>query len=957
MRRKKGQSASSHHVDPSEPDTTIPETPETKRPSGSSFSTALSDSDSDIEISGSSMMPVRQVERKKEAPSSEDELSLSDEEEVTVVKIERRLKHNRTTRSTSQALQTQPKGSRMVTNSAHPSPLKTSGIAAADAVQERRQQQMCGTSQESDSSRRSRKRRASEMDDSEEEGPEPGSKDQERMLRKLQRKFPHLNKNELRDVLQEHSWLIEDALETLRMFSDLVVESEDDASQVSTAAKRTRRVANTRQQAQVPQLPSPPQPKPRRPLGGTKTPQRSAKQSVVTKNVYVSSSEECSDSEASMVNVLLDSDSDQSEETLSKLKSEILSFFQSASLDELTLIAGCSLKKAQKITELRPFKRWKDLDDAMHRGNGLSIELLAGCREVLKEREVVKGLMSKCEEISVKLIQDVTQMMNNGPGSMSQPQILTSTFQLKPYQLIGLNWLALLHQNKLSGILADEMGLGKTIQAISFLAYLYQEGNHGPHLITVPASTLDNWVRELKLWCPSFKVLVYYGSAEDRKYMRYEILNHIVDYNIIVSTYNLAIGNNSDRSLFCKLKLEYAVFDEGHLLKNMNSLRYRHLMAINAKYRLLLTGTPLQNNLLELMSLLNFIMPSMFSSSTSQISKMFSMKSSEEQSSFERDRITQAKLIMKPFILRRVKSEVLKQLPAKEEQVEFCAMSERQQDLYSALFHKLKRSSNREKRELTNVMMQLRKMSNHPLLHRQYYTTEKLKAMSKLMLKEPSHRDADPALIREDMEVLSDFELHGLCQQYCALQEYQLDTEILLDSGKLSLLAQLLNSQKEKGDRVVLFSQFTMMLDILEVFLRHHKHRYIRLDGSTPMSDRIGLIDQFNTDQDIFVFLLSTRAGGLGINLTSANVVILHDIDCNPYNDKQAEGRCHRVGQTKTVKVIKLISKDSIEDAMLRIGERKLKLEQHMTATATEEDEEDTLPDDMTSLLKASLGL
>uniref|UniRef100_A0A8C1E686 DNA helicase n=1 Tax=Cyprinus carpio carpio TaxID=630221 RepID=A0A8C1E686_CYPCA len=700
---------------------------------------------------------------------------------------------------------------------------------------------------------------------------------------------------------------------------------EDDTSQISTAAKLTRRVTNTCQQAQVIHLPSPSQPKPRRPLDRTKTSQR-----------RVNSEEECSDSEASLVNVLLDSDSDQSDETLSKLKSEILSFFQTASVDELTLIAGCSLKKAQKITELRPFKTWKDLDDAMHRGNGLSTELLTGCREVLKEREVVKGLMSKCDEISVKLIKDVTQVMNKGPGSMSQPQILTSTFQLKPYQLIGLNWLALLHQNKLSGILADEMGLGKTIQTISFLAYLYQEGNHGPHLITVPASTLDNWVRELKLWCPSFKVLVYYGKTKHPIFQIFYI-------------YNLAIGNNSDRSLFCKLKLEYAVFDEGHLLKNMNSLRYRHLMAINAKYRLLLTGTPLQNNLLELMSLLNFIMPNMFSSSTSQISKMFSMKSSEEQSSFERDRITHAKLIMRPFILRRVKSEVLKQLPAKEEQVEFCAMSEKQQELYSALFHKLKRS----KRELTNVMMQLRKMSNHPLLHRQYYTTEKLNAMSKLMLKDPSHRDADPALIKEDMEVLSDFELHRLCQQYSALQEYQLDTDILLDSGKLSLLTQLLNSLKEKGDRVVLFSQFTMMLDILEVFLRHHKHRYNRLDGSTPMSDRIGLIDQFNTDQDIFVFLLSTRAGGLGINLTSANVVIIHDIDCNPYNDKQAEGRCHRVGQTRTVKVIKLISKDSIEDAMLRIGERKLKLEQDMTATQ----EEDTLPEDVTSLLKASLGL
>uniref|UniRef100_A0A8C1TMC8 Helicase C-terminal domain-containing protein n=1 Tax=Cyprinus carpio TaxID=7962 RepID=A0A8C1TMC8_CYPCA len=518
------------------------------------------------------------------------------------------------------------------------------------------------------------------------------------------------------------------------------------------------------------------------------------------------------------VNVLLDSDSDQSDETLSKLKSEILSFFQTASVDELTLIAGCSLRKAQKITELRSFKTWKNL---------------AGFREVLKEREVVKGLMSK---------------------------YLTS--QISEKYLIGLNWLALLHRNKLSEILADEMDTfssfrvwGRPFKSISFLAHLYQEENHGPHLIIVPASTL----------------VISVGSTEDRKYMRYEILNQIVDYN------SNCLHMNTQVSL--------------------------PFVSPQAKYRLLLTGTPLQNNLLELMSLLNFIMHNMFSSSTSQISKMFS-KSSEEQSSFERDRITHAKLIMKPFILRLVKSEMhLHQLSAKEEQVEFCAMSEKQQELYSALFHKLKRSSNGEKRELTNVMMQLKKMSNHSLLHRQYYITEKLKATSRLMLEEPSQLDADPALIKEDMEVLSDFELHRLCQQYSALQEYQLDTDILLDSGKLGLLAQLLNSLKEKvGENR--FLQFKMMLDILEVFLRHHKHRYNQLDGSTPMSDRIELIDQFNTDQDIFVFLLSTRAGGLGINLTSANVVIIHDIDCNPYNDKQTEGRCHRVGQTRTVKVI-----------------------------------------------------
>uniref|UniRef100_A0A8C7V3V9 DNA helicase n=1 Tax=Oncorhynchus mykiss TaxID=8022 RepID=A0A8C7V3V9_ONCMY len=662
-----------------------------------------------------------------------------------------------------------------------------------------------------------------------------------------------------------------------------------------------------------------------------------------------SSEDEASDDfDDSAEGVELNSDgSDQEVGTGSLVKGQILRFFQEASLDELSLISGCSAKKAQRIVELRPFNEWENLvRGIMNSCNNLSVTL---------ERDVVRSLMTKCEKIANKMMQDVTQVVERDKGSQKQPEILNGKW-LKPYQLIGQNWLTLLHQNNLSGILADEMGLGKTIQAISFLASLYQEGNKGPHLLTVPASTLDNWVRELNLWCPRLKVLVYYGSVEDRKYLRYDILNRQVDYNIIISTYALTTSNDNDRSLFRKLKLEYAVFDEGHMLKNMSSLRYRHLMAINAKYRLLLTGTPVQNNLLELMSLLNFIMPDMFSSSTMS-SFISCQKSSEEQSSFEMERISHAKLIMKPFILRRVKSEVLKQLPAKEEKVEFCAMSDQQQQLYNALMQKLKGSTNGEKRELTNVMMQLRKMANHPLLHREHYTTTKLAAMSQLMLKEPTHCEADPALIKEDMEVMTDFELHRLCLQYPSIQDYQLNTDMLLDSGKLSLLTQLLASLKNKGDRVVLFSQFTKMLDILEVFLKHLKHHYIRLDGSTPMSDRIVLIDQYNTELDIFVFLMSTKAGGLGINLTSANVVILHDIDCNPYNDKQAEDRCHRVGQTRTVKVIKLISKDSIEDGMLRIGQKKLKLEQDMTASQSQDGDEDSIPEDMASLLKASLGL
>ncbi|XP_037634394.1 SWI/SNF-related matrix-associated actin-dependent regulator of chromatin subfamily A containing DEAD/H box 1A [Sebastes umbrosus] len=912
----------------------------------------------------------------------------------------------------------------------------------------KRKQDGSSSSQDSGETQPSKKSRPSEVSDEENnDGSEPSWEKQEAMVRRLQKKFPDQDKEELRMVLQEHDWNAEDALQALQMFSDpdstsfsspdteekksskskskdksskehrklkchkdhrdsksrrdrrdsedhiSISETEEDSkgdtdatkdsedsdsdhgegaknrsstSTLSTWLKKSSDSVSssssvkktTTSYSLKPSSSSSTAQMLSRFASGTSIAKKQAaerKRKARASNEHVSSGEENDDEEEPVSSEFDDSDDElDTNGGMTDLKKEILQFFQDASIDELSLIAGCSFKKAQKIVELRPFKSWQCLSESLIKDYGLSENLLLGCRVVLKERKVVLGLMSKCDTISSKMFKRVTEVMERGAGSMEQPSLLNSQNQLKPYQLIGLKWLLLLHEHKLSGILADEMGLGKTIQAIAFLAQLYQKGIEGPHLITVPASTLDNWVRELKLWCPTLKVLVYCGSVEDRRYLRHDLLNNDADCNVIVTTYNMAIGNDSDRSLFRKLPLKYAVFDEGHMLKNMNSLRYRHLMAINAEHRLLLTGTPLQNNLLELMSLLNFIMPSMFSSSTSQISKMFSMNSHEEQSRFERDRISQAKLIMKPFILRRVKSEVLKQLPAKVEKVESCSMSEKQQVLYQSLFKKLKATTNGEKRELCNVMMQLRKMANHPLLHRQYFTTEKLKAMSKLMLKEPTHFDADAALIQEDMEVMSDFELHRLCQQYTSISSYQLENNLLLDSGKFHYLTELLASIKNKGDRVVLFSQFTMMLDIVEVLLKHRKHRYVRLDGSTPIANRIVLIDEYNTDPDIFVFMLSTRAGGLGINLTSANVVILHDIDCNPYNDKQAEDRCHRVGQTKTVEVIKLISKGSIEDCMLQLGQKKLRLEQDMTAA---EGGEGTIPEDMASLLKASLGL
>ncbi|XP_054846387.1 SWI/SNF-related matrix-associated actin-dependent regulator of chromatin subfamily A containing DEAD/H box 1 isoform X2 [Eublepharis macularius] len=787
------------------------------------------------------------------------------------------------------------------------------------------------------------------------ESPENQWEERENLVCKLHKEFPSLDKEELRDVLREHSWIFREALESLKVF----MEDQEDTqypSQSEVSNGKAVSAINTNHHQNDADVKF-------KQKSSTKS-QNGLRKKDKKKKIW-STKKDSQDSEyesASEAGSSLDEDYGSGEEVMEDgYRAKILTFLQDASLGELTLIPQCSQKKAQRIIELRPFNSWEALFTKMCKTNGLSEDIIWNCKTLLKERVVVLKLMNKCEEISNKLTKQVTKITGDSGGewNIDQPSILNQSMALKPYQKIGLNWLALLHKHSLNGILADEMGLGKTIQAIAFLAYLYQVGDVGPHLIVVPASTIDNWIREVNLWCPDLQVLFYYGSQEDRKHLRMDIHNKAVDFNVIVTTYNSAISSPEDRSLFRRMKLHYAIFDEGHMLKNMGSVRYQHLMTINAKNRLLLTGTPVQNNLLELMSLLNFVMPHMFSSSTSEIRRMFSSKAktNEEHSIYEKERITHAKQIMKPFILRRVKEEVLKQLPPKKDIIEWCEMSEKQEQLYQELFNCFKKSfeSQEKTTEMGNVMMQLRKMANHPLLHRQYYTPEKLKVMSKLMLKEPTHCEANPDLIFEDMSVMTDYELHVLCKQYANISDFKLEIDLILDSGKFKVLGHMLSDFKEKGDRVVLFSQFTMMLDILEVFLKQQQLRYLRLDGKTQISDRIHLIDEFNSDMGIFVFLLSTKAGGLGINLTSANVVILHDIDCNPYNDKQAEDRCHRVGQTREVKVIRLISKGTIEESMLRISQQKLKLEQDMTAAET--GEEGAIPADIATLLKASLGL
>ncbi|PIK56659.1 putative regulator of chromatin subfamily A containing DEAD/H box 1-like [Apostichopus japonicus] len=296
----------------------------------------------------------------------------------------------------------------------------------------------------------------------------------------------------------------------------------------------------------------------------------------------------------------------------------------------------------------------------------------------------------------------------------------------------------------------------------------------------------------------------------------------------------------------------------------------------------------------------------------------------------------QVKSLVNPAYVLFFSGQVLAELPKKIIQVEVCPMVPTQQIFYQELKASLHRNKDLKGSSLSkntmSALMELRKLANHPLLMRRLYTNEKLKEMSKLMLREPTHYEANPILIEEDMGVMSDYELHHLCTLYPSVSHFRLEESAIMESGKFKALGRILPELKEQGLKVLLFSQFVMMLDIMEPYMKQCKHNYLRMDGSTSVGERGEIMDKFINDPDIFVFLLSTKACGLGINLTIANTVILYDIDYNPHNDKQAEDRCHRVGQTKDVTVIKLVSKGTVDESMLQRAQQKLHLEKQMTS-------------------------
>ena len=478
--------------------------------------------------------------------------------------------------------------------------------------------------------------------------------------------------------------------------------------------------------------------------------------------------------------------------------------------------------------------------------------------------------------------------------------LLSEETVLRGYQLRGVKWLISLWSNGLNGILADQMGLGKTIQTIGFLSHLRSKGIYGPFLVVGPLSTLSNWINEFKKFCPAFPTVLYHGSKQERAEIRNTRMpvRSVADetFPVIVTSFEIAMF---DRKFLQKYQFKYLIVDEGHRLKNFDCKLIRELKIIPAANKLLLTGTPLQNNLPELWSLLHFLLPDVFSS-LDQFKSWFDFSEElDDKIEFaEREQQRRAKVIsklhgiLKPFLLRRLKGDVEISLPRKKEIILYASMTETQKKFNDAMVDKtiedmLKKEAGGNRvpvgsTALNNMLMQLRKNCNHPDL---------------------ISGGLDGSIMFPSAE------------------------ELVAQCGKMQLLDRLLTTLRKNGHKTLIFSQMTRMLDLLESFFEQKGTRVCRIDGSVKQEQRRDAIDSFNKDPNVDIFLLSTRAGGLGINLTAADTVIIYDSDWNPHADMQAMDRVHRIGQTKPVHVYRLATANSVEGKMLSRAASKLKLE------------------------------
>ncbi|KAF7662317.1 hypothetical protein LDENG_00238960 [Lucifuga dentata] len=480
-----------------------------------------------------------------------------------------------------------------------------------------------------------------------------------------------------------------------------------------------------------------------------------------------------------------------------------------------------------------------------------------------------------------------------------QPWYINATGgTLHPYQLEGLNWLRFSWAQGTDTILADEMGLGKTVQTIVFLYSLYKEGHSkGPFLVSAPLSTIINWEREFEMWAPDFYVVTYTGDKDSRAIIRENEFtfedNAVksgrkvfrmkkdtpIKFHVLLTSYELI---TIDQAILGSITWACLVVDEAHRLKNNQSKFFRILNGYKIYYKLLLTGTPLQNNLEELFHLLNFLTPERFNNLEGFLEEFADIS--------KEDQIKKLHDLLGPHMLRRLKADVFKNMPAKTELIVRVELSPMQKKYYKFIltrnFEALNSKGGGNQVSLLNIMMDLKKCCNHPYLF---------------------------PVAAVEAPVLPNGSYDG--------------NLLVKSSGKLTLLQKMLKKLKDEGHRVLIFSQMTKMLDLLEDFLEFEGYKYERIDGGITGGLRQEAIDRFNAPgAQQFCFLLSTRAGGLGINLASADTVIIYDSDWNPHNDIQAFSRAHRIGQNRKVMIYRFVTRGSVEERITQVAKRKMML-------------------------------
>lgn len=596
--------------------------------------------------------------------------------------------------------------------------------------------------------------------------------------------------------------------------------------------------------------------------------------------------------------------------------------------------------------------------------------------------------------------------------SARQPKLVTGG-TMRSYQLEGLEWMLSLYQNGINGILADEMGLGKTIQTISMLAHLWENNSFGPFLIAAPLSTTSNWVAEFDKWTPTIPVLLYHGAKKERENLRKTRLKNpgTKDFPVVVTSYEICMN---DRKFLTHFGWQFIIIDEGHRIKNLDCRLIRELQQFQSANRLLITGTPLQNNLVELWSLLHFLLPTVFDK-LSTFESWFDFSGLKDKSSFEQllseERqqylVKSLHAVLKPFLLRRVKTDVESLMPKKREYVLYAPLTPMQRELYQAILDGTSRSYLEDK-AVERLSVGLPSRAGTPLSIRSNTNSLKRKAVSGANTPNKSakpSRASTPASVastrgrgraKRNYEEVSDDEYFAnidkeertpekeeeidsdgeeeriraatfeiakrqLLQKklgnpimqlrLCCNSPYNFfnpflkaevengetfasDTEpdetIVSTSGKMLLLDSLLPPLINDGHKVLIFSQFTTTLDLIGQYLTLRSWRHSRIDGSVAQTDRQAQILAFNkakSKDETNIFILSTRAGGQGINLAAADTVILFDSDWNPQQDLQAMDRAHRIGQTRNVIVYRFATRNTVEQKLLESAEAKRRLE------------------------------